>query len=300
MQIQSTLKYQGTNKYKHPYLLHPISTKQKRKMFFRTISITILLVLLYNISCLQIEPRRPFTPPRGGDPSPPVIPYTPSPYPPPSPYPYPTRGPERRPYRDECLNHGALVHDSYNGPLQTIWNCKLNRQPCELKNGVHFIPFENEVTREKDTLVVHLDRAAQILDGKRAQPRPKVQFRASRLWTKNYFPARYRNACLHISYLMTGQHHKQLYVLQRNQMDKCVYSAESHGTSYTSWVDAEIQLDLKCGDARFVIDFEYDLPSNTDYNSMGMIEIRKMSLAYGNCTRNDGNECDYLLSLIHI
>ncbi|OTF71470.1 hypothetical protein BLA29_012584 [Euroglyphus maynei] len=131
------------------------------------------------------------------------------------------------------------------------------------------------------------------------QKNPKLAFKASRLWTKNYFPARYRNACLFLSYSMSGNFRKQLYVMQRNEEDVCVYSAEHHGLKYTSpttrWIDAEIQLNLKYGDARFVLDFEYDIPSNIgNYQEIGLVDIRNFSIAYGNCFRNDGNECDSL------
>lgn len=192
-------------------------------------------------------------------------------------------------------SHNPLVTEKYYGRANIIWNCKLNRQPCNLKNSVNFIPFELEYSNnEKEEIVAKLDKAGQIFDGKLPQPVPKLSFKASRLWTNYYFPARYVNACLYLSYTMSGQLRKQMYVMQRNKEDKCIYSAEDMGQASSKWIDAEIQLDLKYGDARFVLDFEYDFPSaSADYRTFGAVQIRNFSIAYGNCARNDGNECDF-------
>ena len=245
----------------------------------------------------------PYIPP----PSPPTSPVSP----PPAPV-YPSPAPPPPPRRLGHAEHRPKVTEIWRSPLNLIWNCKLNRQPCDLKNGINFIPFETSDDKRNrfgsETFVANLVEASQIIDGRMEQKNPKLSFKASRLWTKNYFPARFRNACLFLSYSMLGNYRKQLYIMQRNAEDVCVYSAEHYGQQQQSyaistgqsspnnqrWIDAEIQLDLKYGDARFVLDFEYDLPATINYQSMGSVEIRNFSIAYGNCLRNDGNECDSL------
>ncbi|XP_046909547.2 uncharacterized protein LOC124491002 [Dermatophagoides farinae] len=280
-------------------------TNVSPRLVLSTLAISLFLALLLPTISLgqRPNPRKVFGPPPGTDsqePRPIIITPSPSPLPviitPRPPIPVPPFIPPGRPSHSE---HPFKVTNVWRSPLNLIWNCKLNRQPCDLKNGINFIPFETDNRSGKETIVADLSKATQIFDGRMPQTNPKLSFKASRLWTKNYFPATYRNACLYLSYSMSGQYRKQMYVMQRNEEDVCVYSAEHGGIQFpnpiTRWIDAQIQLDLRYGDARFVLDFEYDLPSNVvNYQETGMVDIRNFSIAYGNCLRNDGNECDSL------
>ncbi|KPM10131.1 hypothetical protein NH340_JMT03432 [Sarcoptes scabiei] len=215
----------------------------------------------------------------------------------------------RSDHRSRHHQHRPLVTQTFNGPQQMIWNCRLDqRKSCSLKNGINFIPFKHRYDQQDDMLVADLEQAAKIFDGQSIQMQPKILFKASRLTTDEYFPAYYTNACLYLSYSMSGDHYKQMFIVQRSREDKCIYAGEfqernipyelsNSVESFDSfmrknWIDIQIQLDLKYGSPKFVLDFEYDLPSRRDYRRMGSVAIRNFSIAYGNCYRNDGNECD--------
>ena len=151
-------------------------------------------------------------------------------------------------------------------------------------------------------LVLDVGEAARSLAMIRISRKPLRRFNAARLSTgTHYFPARYVDACMALSYYWSGVgSRKSLKVLQRNAETSCIYADEysggGGGGGGGEWNDIQIQLDLRYGDAQFVLEFIFDIPlslriqeqdnAQVNYDQLGYIAIRDFSIGYGQCDPN--------------
>lgn len=208
-------------------------------------------------------------------------------------------------------DHDPKVTARYNQPYrQPVWRCDLQLNNCFLKNRVKYAPFRVQTNFEGQprALVLDVGLAAQALHGRTSYPKPIYAHSAARLTSHGYFPAAYVDGCLTFSYYWNGVGLKSLKMLQRNEETTCIYADEFGSTDWRlqhtgKWKDVQIQLDLKYGPAKFVLEFQFDSGSGhivepnqrqqSDYYSqLGFIAIRDFSIGYGICSRNEANECD--------
>lgn len=218
-------------------------------------------------------------------------------------------------------DHDPKVTARYGRPYQSaVWRCDLRVNSCFLRNRVKYAPFrlQSNFAQHPLALVLDVGRAARSLHGLTSSPRPIYAHSAARLTSHGYFPAAYADACLDFSYYWNGTGVKSLKVLQRNEETTCVYADEFGSADLRlqhtgQWRDVQIQLDLRYGPAKFVIEFQFDSggsreelqlpllepgnqrlqPATADlYSQLGNIAIRDFSIGYGVCSRNDANECD--------
>ena len=255
-------------------------------------------------------------------------------------------------------DHPRLVTLRFGRPYNEHsleWPCndwRTNNNNCHLKNKKNFVPFqlEYDFVGTPQSLVLNVGDAARRfynhiyrnrwtsngddriqhrpLQIKR--PNPVISYNAARMETTEYFPARYTDACIVVSYYWTGKGKKDLTIIQQNQEDVCIYSdsQQQEQQQEQQWKDIQLQVDLSYGDAKFILEWQFELaePERTvrsesaarndgletdsriirinrfndviiqDYRELGFIAIRNFSIGYGQCEHNWAEECDVPLS----
>jgi hypothetical protein len=202
-----------------------------------------------------------------------------------------------------------------------VWRCNLTINNCFLRNKRNFVPLQTVSSfagTPNQALVLNVGEAARAwaeLGARR--PNPVRAYNAARLETTSYFPATYTDACISLSYFWSGEKgRKYLHILQRNQEDVCIYSAmldpadpESFRAQAGRWHDIQLQLDLRYGDAKFWLEWQFEVGERDEqqnqqnqnqqpdyyypnYQDFGQIAIRNFSIGYGTCEQNWAEECD--------
>lgn len=178
-----------------------------------------------------------------------------------------------------------------------FWKCNLAMNACHFRNQYNLARF----SRYHNPLRPFYNEAsALVLDLASAGAR---KFPGARL-ISHYFPARRVDACLYISYLMTGSASRAFYVIQQDKENKCIY-ADENDVKINRWRHIQLQLNLADGDPRFFIEAQYDqrpaappqqIPFDPRFGPPqpqvpGYIALSKFSFKFGQCSRNDVNNC---------
>lgn len=158
--------------------------------------------------------------------------------------------------------------------------CNFEHNACHFRNQFNLARFTRLVQPEGFLG----ERAVLLLDLKR---RSVKKYPGARIIT-HYFPSRHSNACLYLTYHMSGYGAEAFYVIQQDTENRCVYADELEDkprTQASGWRSVQLQLDLSEGSPRFFLQAEY----NPHYD--GYIAIANFTFAYGNCRHNQANYC---------
>lgn len=157
--------------------------------------------------------------------------------------------------------------------------CNFEHNACHFRNQFNLARF----TRLKRPEGFLGERAVLLLDLNR---RAVKKYPGARIIT-HYFQTKYRNACLFLTYHMSGYGPEAFYVIQQDTENRCVYADEYEDKprNAVGWKTVQLQLDLSEGSPRFFLQAEY----NPNYD--GYIAIANFTYAYGNCRYNNANHC---------
>nr|XP_027197164.1 uncharacterized protein LOC113791570 [Dermatophagoides pteronyssinus] len=107
--------------------------------------------------------------------------------------------------------------------------------------------------------------------------------------------AKYRNACLFISYRYNGPGFLRFFIIQQDNDNRCIYSYDRSKLFISSstniiqenkWNSLELQLDLNEGDVRFFLETHFN-----STNKFGYFAIGDFNFGYGYCHNKNENHC---------
>lgn len=161
--------------------------------------------------------------------------------------------------------------------LQT-WNCDFGTNDCGIHNqynmGSYFVPVPDSadpVLGRRGLLYLDLSRAHSA---------------GARLVTP-YFPTNgCRYACLTIEYILCGNSIENLYLIQQDVRNYCVW--QKRNDHEYRWTTTSMTIDLSKSNPRFFLEVRFD----PRVNNFGFVGIADMKFKYGECEHNEANECD--------
>ncbi|KPM02480.1 hypothetical protein QR98_0008940 [Sarcoptes scabiei] len=159
-----------------------------------------------------------------------------------------------------------------------MWECNFEIDACHFRNQHNLAPF-NRYFNNRNPLFGRKGLLLLNLNSRRVQ-----KFPGSRL-ISHYFPSRYREACLFISYYATGYGAQNFYVIQQDKENKCIFADRRLQQKLNRWNEIEIQLDLRDGDPRFFLEIHYNK------NIAGLFAIGRFSFGHGVCRQPQPNQC---------
>ncbi|KAJ6217959.1 hypothetical protein RDWZM_009116 [Blomia tropicalis] len=168
----------------------------------------------------------------------------------------------------------------------SFWNCNFNQTSCHFRNQYNLARFARYFNRNRP---IFGKTSSLVLD----LANPNVRKHPGARLISHYFPATYENACLFISYLITGYSPQAFYVIQQDKENKCIFSDENDYPT-DRWRDIQLQLDLTDGDVRFFLEARYDPRDaiNPGAQKRGLFAINSFAISYGQCPARDAtNHC---------
>jgi len=180
----------------------------------------------------------------------------------------------------DCLNNENCDNNewSLSANLETLdsWNCDFSLDTC----GIH-----NQ--HNMDSYFVHYSNNAAQVFGKKGLlylDTAKAYSTGARLITP-YFPTNgCRYACLTIEYLIDSNSVKNLYLIQQDIRDYCIWQKNNYSNG---WTNSSITIDLTRGKPRFFFEARFD----RYLNNFGFIAISNMRYQLGACDRSEANQC---------
>jgi hypothetical protein len=131
-----------------------------------------------------------------------------------------------------------------------------------------------------DSYFVHLSNKSVAVFGKRGLlylSAPKAQSSGARLITP-YFPTNgCRYGCLTVEYLICGNGISNLYLIQQDVSNYCVWHKNNDYSD--SWKESRFTIDLTRRSPRFFIEVRF----NNFANSFGFIAISNLRFEYESC-----------------
>ncbi|XP_075678181.1 uncharacterized protein LOC113791570 [Dermatophagoides pteronyssinus] len=170
-----------------------------------------------------------------------------------------------------------------------VSRCDFSINSCRFRNQHNLALYNRYFNANK----LFFDRHSLLLlniNSQRSQ-----QYPGARLITP-YYQAKYRNACLFISYRYNGPGFLRFFIIQQDNDNRCIYSYDCSKLFISSsstniiqenkWNSLELQLNLNEGDVRFFLETHFNSTNKSGYFAIG-----DFNFGYGYCQNKNENHC---------